>query len=767
LDILSLEGVRLATVLQAPLRRACAGIAATEEGDASAVDSGQSPWICVPTLNERDNVGLLLDSIFTVMDAANVVFVDDGSPDGTGELLDEYAAADPRVHVIHRPSTSGLASAYTTGFKYALSAGAEVVVQMDADLSHDPRELPCLLAAMRTADVAVGSRYVVGGVADWSWTRRLISRVGSLYARFMLGVPVRDLTGRYKCFRRSALVELTRQPPTIAGHGFQAELTYRAMRAGYRVAELPITFRERWAGRSKMSMGIVAEALLRIPALRLCGRGAPAAGSKGRIRRWAKFFAVGLVGAVTGYGALIVMVEVLHWSPHLAFLLSSIVSFETNFLLNDRLTWRDRGLGRETRLRRRVRFHLGRWATYPPAQLLFSLLVLHGVPYIAASVAAIALTSMLNYVISDRWVFARRPDAGAAVADAARPSTDLPPVSVVIPVRDSATTLRRAVFSVLEQDYRGTVEVIVVGSPGESSWAAIDDQIEAGAVRAYEIEVDAAGRDTCAKRTLGFTRASGQVLCSVDSDTMLPQGWIRHAVELIAAGWDGVAGPFASVGTDYWGTYVDRNVFGSKTPRMDIPYVFDAGTLTSAGQKPPVTGCAAFTAEVFETVGGFDKDFVYHYDDYDFFERVAEHGFRMLCTPELRITVQHRSSLAGLVKEYWESGAGCAQFVRKFPRSRLSRTRLRQLIAVAGGWVLLGFFPIEVAAAGAAGCALLGALSVLRTRMRGAFGYPLVTFLLGMVFASALAYHLVANGAHQRRTRIGRSWQVGHVTRLQ
>ena len=163
------------------------------------------------------------------------------------------------------------------------------------------------------------------------------------------------------------------------------------------------------------------------------------------------------------------------------------------------------------------------------------------------------------------------------------------------------------------------------------------------------------------------------MLCSIDSDTRMPPGWIAAAVRHLQGGWDGVAGPYASLDRTFWGDFVDRNPLGSKTPRMETPYVFDAGTLGRRGHKPPVTGSVAFTDEVYAAVGGFDKDFVYTYDDYEYFQRVAAGGFRILCTPELGIGVHHRTGFRQLVKEYWESGAGCAQFVRKFPRSKLSR----------------------------------------------------------------------------------------------
>jgi glycosyltransferase involved in cell wall biosynthesis len=372
----------------------------------------------------------------------------------------------------------------------------------------------------------------------------------------------------------------------------------------------------------------------------------------------------------------------------------------------------------------------------------------------------VALASSVNYVVGDRWVFGGRraravvaasPTPGGAPAAAA----ELPPVSVVIPVRDSAATIAATVASVRAQDYEGPIEVIAVGSCRDSTWQALRDEIAAETVTAYELDVDAPGRDTAAKRTLGFDHASGAVLCSIDSDTHLPPGWIATAVRLVQSGWDGAGGPCVSLDDDYWGEYVDRNRFGCKTPRMDVPYVFDAGTLGRRGHKLPVTGCSAFTAEVYAAVGGFDKDFVWTYDDYEFFQRVAEHGFRMLCTPELVIGVHHRSRFRPLLREYWESGAGCAQFVRKFPASRFSVARLRQLVLVATAAVTALVFPVYVVLGAAVGLIALGLATVRSGGRWRAFPYPAITFVLGLVFVFAMAFQLVAGAVHRPETRVG------------
>jgi dolichol-phosphate mannosyltransferase len=229
-----------------------------------------SVWVILPTYDEAENLEAVVGGVRAALPAARVLVVDDGSRDGTAELADELARADPDLQVIHRPGKSGIGRAYVTGFSAALGGGADFVVEMDADLSHDPADLPRLVAAAEAgADLALGSRYVPGGgVADWGLDRRVLSRFGCAYARRVLGVPVHDLTGGFKCFRASALQAIDYPSAGAQGYVFQVELTWRVLRAGLTVVELPITFRERRHGRSKMSVRIAREAVWRVPALR-------------------------------------------------------------------------------------------------------------------------------------------------------------------------------------------------------------------------------------------------------------------------------------------------------------------------------------------------------------------------------------------------------------------------------------------------------------------------------------------------------------------
>jgi dolichol-phosphate mannosyltransferase len=228
-------------------------------------------WVVLPTYNEAVNLGRIVPEIRAQLpDSHRILVVDDNSPDGTGEVADRLAAESDDVEVLHRRRKEGLGPAYLAGFRRALDAGAELVVEMDADFSHDPGYLPQLLEASRGADLVLGSRYVPGGgVSDWGAIRRLISRGGSAYARLALGVQVRDLTGGFKVFNRRVLEAIDLDSIRSRGYAFQVETTYRALKRGFRVAEVPIVFSERTEGRSKMSRAIFAEAVWRVPAIRL------------------------------------------------------------------------------------------------------------------------------------------------------------------------------------------------------------------------------------------------------------------------------------------------------------------------------------------------------------------------------------------------------------------------------------------------------------------------------------------------------------------
>ena len=242
-------------------------------------------WLVIPTYNEAENLANIVQAAGAELEAVaagrfRILIVDDNSPDGTGSIADSLAAEQEWVEVLHRPGKAGLGQAYLAGFTHALERGAELLMEMDADFSHDPRYLPQLLAAAEDADLVLGSRYVLGGgVRDWGLLRRLISRGGGLYARVILGVDVRDLTGGFKCIRREVLEAIDLPSLRAEGYVFQIEVTYRALLAGFTVREVPIVFADRTVGTSKMSSRIALEAMLLVPVMK---RGAAAALARAR-----------------------------------------------------------------------------------------------------------------------------------------------------------------------------------------------------------------------------------------------------------------------------------------------------------------------------------------------------------------------------------------------------------------------------------------------------------------------------------------------------
>jgi dolichol-phosphate mannosyltransferase len=227
-------------------------------------------WVILPTYNEAENLERIVGAVLEHLpESRRVLIVDDNSPDGTGEIADRLATSDESIEVLHRQHKEGLGPAYLAGFRVALDGGAERIIEMDADFSHDPSYLPQLIEASERADLAIGSRYVPGGgITDWGPMRRFISRGGSAYARLALGLPIKDLTGGFKCFRRIVLETINLDTIEARGYAFQVETTYRAIKSGFRVVEVPIVFKDRTDGTSKMSRGIVAEAMWRVPAMR-------------------------------------------------------------------------------------------------------------------------------------------------------------------------------------------------------------------------------------------------------------------------------------------------------------------------------------------------------------------------------------------------------------------------------------------------------------------------------------------------------------------
>ena len=228
--------------------------------------------IAIPTYNERENIGELIQQIFAQVPTTDLLIIDDNSPDGTGQLVDELAARDPRIHVLHRAGKLGLGTAYVASFKYAIEHDYDFVFEMDADFSHDPRYLPKFFAAAQDSDLVIGSRYIAGGgTPNWKPIRRFISGGGNMFARTMLGIPIHDCTGGYRCYRVTALSTLNLDAISAQGYAFQVEMAYNFWKSGYRWREVPIIFEDRRVGKSKMSRKIFIEAFVWVVRTRFTG----------------------------------------------------------------------------------------------------------------------------------------------------------------------------------------------------------------------------------------------------------------------------------------------------------------------------------------------------------------------------------------------------------------------------------------------------------------------------------------------------------------
>ncbi len=410
-----------------------------------AMSPRDTVWVCVPTYNEAENVARLCRAVLTTMRDAGidgrVLVIDDGSPDGTGAIADALSASEPHLHVLHRRSKDGIGPAYLAGFAHALAHGADLVVEMDCDFSHDPTFLPSLVQAATRADVVLGSRYASSGrVEDWPLARRAVSRAGCWYAQRVLGVEVRDLTGGFKCFRRHVLEDLLGHDVRSAGYGFQIEMTYRALLAGHSVMEVPIVFRDRVEGESKMSWSIALEAAVNVVGLRRLGktaagraehpcglpRGPTARRRRPRVRgrlvighmRLRELVLFGLVGA-SGYAVNLAVFQIV-WGAGASHLVAATAAFgvavANNYLWNRRWTFAD-----ATAMSKRVqapRFLAVSVAAFGMSlavlEVLVSVLDVHAV--LAQAVAVVVVTPM-GYVGQKLWSFRPQPVMQVAQAE--------------------------------------------------------------------------------------------------------------------------------------------------------------------------------------------------------------------------------------------------------------------------------------------------------------------------------------------------------------
>ena len=476
-----------------------------------------------------------------------------------------------------------------------------------------------------------------------------------------------------------------------------------------------------------------------------------------RLERQLKFAAVGLTSLLFGTVSLIFFVEVVHLSNTIAYAIQTVVAVEVNFILNCTITWRDRTQGKFWRSW--WRYHLSRVFTIIFNQILFNSLVYIHTPYLLAFSVCIVVSLFINYTIGEKLVFKQHNNADhredlptVAVTDQTRRITlQHPDVSIVVPVKKSERTIRELVVSLLEQDYPGNVEIILVGDYDDSTWVPLADLVHDPRLRIIEANITSPARDANAKRNIGLAAAKGNILGLTDSDMKFTdQHWISLGVERIQSGYAAVAGSMISESNGFWGQYVDQNPYGGKTPRMQESYILTEDNYAKGKHKPPVTAAFFCTKEVYEIVGGLDANFTRSYEDYEWFKRIVNAGYSILCDDKLAGHHYHREGFRSLTREYLKSGWGCADYIVTHPTCRLTRKRMIQwpLVQLSGLIMIVAvtIHPIDSVALSAVIPLILGGLSLYRVRQLEAFLYPVITLILGVSFSLGITQRFVRQG---------------------
>ena len=490
-------------------------------------------------------------------------------------------------------------------------------------------------------------------------------------------------------------------------------------------------------------------------------------------RHWARFASFSVIGGGIFVAGLLLQAGLtsgLHVSSLVSYIVQAVVSVEASYFLNRWFTWKEARTPFGSSF---LRFNLQKVVTITANLILYAFLLKLGVEYLLDNVLLTIVFTFVNYISADKLVFLRgsRPVVPAAISgpmSEPRPDqrTDRyqPPrgemlsVSVVIPVRANEKTIRAAVDSILGQDYAHLRELILVGSPGDSTWAALRD-IDDPRLFTRETQTPPGIRDANFKRNLGIRQTSGELVSLIDSDMVLPPDWLSRAVRLLLESEvDCVAGVMRSVRDDFWGRFVDGNRLGAKTPRVETAYLVTAEVFGAPGAKPPVTADILFTRRMYEDCP-IDSSWSHgSLEDYEWFWRVVKRGHQVLVSSELFGWHHHRSGLRDLTREYRRSARGCAYFIRAHRDSPFARKRMTQAIVlpVAAFGALLGIAAAaytgqgELAAAialalGVVGTALLSAREFARSRRLESLLYPVPALVLGLNYTASLAAHLMRN----------------------
>lgn len=505
-------------------------------------------------------------------------------------------------------------------------------------------------------------------------------------------------------------------------------------------------------------------------------------------RHAARFASFGLIGGGIFVAGLLLQAGLtsgLHVPSLVSYLVQAVVSVETSYFLNRWFTWK---AARTPLWPSFLRFNLQKVVTITANLLLYGFLLKLGVEYLLDNILLTIVFTLVNYIGADKLVFLRgssqtipvvtgplpvfseprsQPRLDQQPGDLPRRATrEMPSVSVVIPVRSNEKTIRAAVDSVLGQDYPQLRELILVGSPGDSTWTALQDVADPRLL-IRETETPPGIRDANFKRDLGIRQTSGNLVSLIDSDMVLPPDWLSHAVPLLLESEvDCVAGIMRSVRDDFWGRFVDGNRLGAKTPRAKAAYLVTAEGFGTAGFKPPITADILFTRRVYEDCP-IDSSWTHgSLEDYEWFWRVVQRGHQVLVSNELFGWHHHRAGLRSLSREYRRSARGCAYFIRAHPDSPFARKRMTQAIVlpVAAFGVLLGiavatymgdgeFAAATALALGVAGVVLLSAWELIRSRRLESLLYPIPALVLGVNYTASLAAHLMRNSSMSSAAR--------------
>jgi putative flippase GtrA/GT2 family glycosyltransferase len=474
-------------------------------------------------------------------------------------------------------------------------------------------------------------------------------------------------------------------------------------------------------------------------------------------QRVISFGFIGVSVMILGFILLYTLVDILGMDENLAYFIQAVFSIELNFLLNHFFTWGDRrneSHAWQVFLSRWGKFHITRVVTALLSQIVFSLLIFF-VHYLVANGICVVIAMIFNFVTSEKYVFSSRKVPGNTIKKERNCSKELKTmfetpnlVSVIIPVKRSQRTIRATVESLLNQDYEGPIEIILVGDRNDPTWEPLQDLIETKKMLRV-IEVNTAnfqGRDSNIKRNIGLEAAQGRWLALTDSDMVMPKFWVRRGLQLMRErDIDCVAGPMISIDgrSSFWGAYVDLNVWGSKTPRVADEYIVNASNFGMGVHKPAVTANVLFSRQLYKSVGGLDPDFIFTYDDYEWFWRIAKSGYDTLYTPVLAAEHHHRHGLNKLSREYYESGRGCAHLIWKHIACPLCVMRLVQFFAILLLIVLAVLYPLQIIPGVIAGLSLLGILTIVKTRRIEGFAFPFITFALGLSFCQGMGYGLI------------------------